>query len=103
MDYHKKVCRKCKSNHLFWLFRCKRYTKERKICLDSGRFARSSCPNALLVRIRISDLPTGYCNIKHGPPAQLVFATGFEHGSSNSYPGRVVEGDTRNDSKEEMG
>ena len=72
----KRFCSKCKSSILFWLFRCKRYSKDRKICLESGRFARSSCPNALLVNLRISDLPTGYCNIKHpkGSPGEVVWS-----------------------------
>jgi hypothetical protein len=66
MDNLKRICRKCNSNFLLWLFGCKQYTKERKVCLESGRFARSTCPNVMLVSLRISQLPSGYCNMKHG-------------------------------------
>jgi hypothetical protein len=97
MDTLKKVCRKCDSNFLSWLFGCKRFSKVRKICIDSGRLARSSCPKVQLRLVRYNELPSGYCNIKHELPPQLVFATGFEHGTGvNLSP----EGKTENESKE---
>jgi hypothetical protein len=61
-------CRKCGDNgFIFWLLNCKRYSKVRKICIDSGRLARSACPRVQLRLVHYHELPSGYCNMKHAP------------------------------------
>jgi len=66
MDLRKMICKKFGGfSFIFRLFRCRQYNRADRICVESGRRARGTCPMTVMVESKCSSKRPGYCNKKH--------------------------------------
>lgn len=62
------VCQRCLFSFIYRLFKCKQYNRLYRMCSESRRRARGTCPHTFMVEFRCVDKKVGYCNLRHVKP-----------------------------------
>ena len=60
------ICCRCTLSFLYRLFKCRQFNRLYRMCNDSNRRARGTCPDVYMIEVPCSVRSVGYCNLKHG-------------------------------------